>query len=182
LLAAKYLYTDINLLVVKTGFVYVVQSSTGHVFDLDTNTGVVGSDTGTICGEVPVDCSTSTREKYGIYGLGLINNLTQFNAFLPSMQGFHFRFVWSSYETAAGVFDSSYLINQLKIAFNNCLYTGLEMFVAPQSNGTTPAYVFQPPYNVPSVGTNAATDNTPSLTIFIRTRAMFSSSNSVIRI
>jgi hypothetical protein len=157
---AKTLYTDINLLVVKTGFIYVVQSSTGHVFDLDSSTGVVGSDTGTVCGEVPVDCTSSQRKKYGIYGLGLISNLTQFNAFLPSMQGFHFRWVWSSYETSANAFNSSYLINQLKIAFNNCLYTGLEMFVAPQSNGTTPAYIFQPPYNVPSAGTNAATDNT----------------------
>jgi hypothetical protein len=37
----KVLYQDINLITIETGFVYVVQSSTNHVFNLNSSTGVV---------------------------------------------------------------------------------------------------------------------------------------------
>jgi hypothetical protein len=44
------LYSDIILLTPETGFTFVVNTATNHVFALNTSTGVVGADTGVICG------------------------------------------------------------------------------------------------------------------------------------
>jgi hypothetical protein len=61
LFGGKTLYTDINLTTAKTGFIYVEETVSNHVYNLNTSTGVVGSDTGIVCGS-----GTSGTYKLGI--------------------------------------------------------------------------------------------------------------------
>jgi hypothetical protein len=46
----KTLYSDINVTIAITGSTFVVLTSTNHVYNLNTSTGVIGADTGIICG------------------------------------------------------------------------------------------------------------------------------------
>lgn len=43
------LYHDAALTTPVTGFIYVVNNTNGHIYNLNTSTGVIGSDTGLIC-------------------------------------------------------------------------------------------------------------------------------------
>ena len=94
---------------------------------------------------------------YGIWGHNLITNLQLFNLYAPVYKGFHFRFDWSGFETAANVWNSDYITDQMEIAINAGMNVSFLVFVSPYSGDATPSYLFSAPYSVPLVTTTRGT-------------------------
>lgn len=97
--------------------------------------------------------------KYGIYSIG--DSLTQgtMNSVDDIVNGHRFRFKWSQVETAAGVFDFTYIKAQMDIAYNAGKNIWLQFNISPcnePSDYNCPAYLFAAPYNVPKVFTSTS--------------------------
>lgn len=71
------LYTDSALTNPVTGFLFVLQTSTNKIFNLDSTTGLVGSDTGTMC------TTTTVRITSSMVGCTL-TNVSGISGFTPS--------------------------------------------------------------------------------------------------
>ena len=106
------------------------------------------------------DCTAGTcddlvcgQKRFGTWGLGQIGNKTSYMKFLPALHGHHFRFAWADWETAPDVFDDAYMLDDIHVVVDAGLPFGLMMIVAPTSDGNTPDWLFQAPFNVPKVTT-----------------------------
>jgi len=89
-------------------------------------------------------------QKYGMWGNGTFTNNTSWNALLPHIQGFNFRFSWSNIEPTAGNFDWTYFDGQLQHAFDAGIWVGFMIFAGPAAPIVAPAdWLHQAPFNVP---------------------------------
>ncbi len=98
------------------------------------------------------------NEKYGIHGLSEITDMILWNRFKPGLNGFRFRKGWKGFETSPDVFVYSYWKDQFNIVLAEPgKYISFISIVAPTSSNDTPAWDFNPPYNVPFITTDRGT-------------------------
>ena len=95
---------------------------------------------------------------YGTWGNGIINVDANFNLMEPAYTGWRFILKWIDFETSAGVFDYSYVLDQLSEAETRGWDFSISIDVSPANGGSpkTPAWLFSAPYSVPLVTTTTA--------------------------
>jgi hypothetical protein len=94
------------------------------------------------------------HKAWGTWGLGTNGNADAYAAFLPAMNGFHFRVAWADFEPVEGGYEDAALEDLFAQPVADGLRVGFMVLVAPASEGTTPSWLFDPPWSVPEVETD----------------------------
>ncbi len=93
----------------------------------------------------------------GIWGNGILAENANFDLMEPAYRGWRYTFKWIDFETAPGVFDFDYILDQLSKSESRGWDYSISIDISPAAGDSpkSPAWLFTAPYNVPLVTTTA---------------------------